>query len=420
VYLIASRSLTGVASGRKVQIFRTTRQIGDVWAPEMHRVGGRYYVYFAGGGNGIHVLTADRPLGPYAYVKEIVPGQSAIDPTLLRHAGRLYLLYVSHSSIYILPLADPLTPQGPAAAVCTASLPWEGSIAEAPEILTHAGRTFLIYSARGAETPDYCYGLCELMPGADPTRPGSWVKRPTPVFTRYSGPDGVVYGPGHGAFTVSPDGREDWMVYHAKLNPAPNYDRDLRMQRYTWGADGMPVFGHPIPAGVPQRVPSGQRSSGQTGQVRNPGFERPGAGGGVPEGWDVWGGRTGESVDAARREPGGHGGAFRLALRRDSPYSVVVHQGVTGLRNGDYTLSAWVRSGGGQQSAALFARLYGGPERRAEAPAGGGWTRVQIRDIAVTTHSLELGLTTRAGAGQWLWADDVTLALQPPRPTERP
>jgi hypothetical protein len=30
VYLIASRSLTGVASGRKVQIFRTTRQIGDV------------------------------------------------------------------------------------------------------------------------------------------------------------------------------------------------------------------------------------------------------------------------------------------------------------------------------------------------------------------------------------------------------
>jgi len=44
--------------------------------------------------------------------------------------------------------------------------------------------------------------------------PRNWRKSPLPVFkTCY---EGRVYGPGHNSFTVSEDGKEDMLVYHAR------------------------------------------------------------------------------------------------------------------------------------------------------------------------------------------------------------
>ena len=80
----------------------------------------------------------------------------------------------------------------------------------------------------------------------------SWVKS-GPVF---SGTD-VVYGVGHASFTVSPDGTEDWIVYHAKKGPEPGWDRVIRTQPFTWSADGSPHFGRPVPPGQALAVPSG-------------------------------------------------------------------------------------------------------------------------------------------------------------------
>ena len=77
------------------------------------------------------------------------------------------------------------------------------------------------------------------------------------------GPNGAVYTPGHNGFTTSPDGTEDWLVYHAKDGGADatggnDYSpRTVRAQRFTWNADGTPNFGHPVPSGVLLRKPSG-------------------------------------------------------------------------------------------------------------------------------------------------------------------
>ncbi len=100
--------------------------------------------------------------------------------------------------------------------------------------------------------------------GGDLKDARSWKKSPTPVFSRYSGADGNVYGPGHNGFFKSPDGKEDWIIYHGKETDEYTYrGRSTRAQRFNWRADGTPDFGWPIPRGVPIRAPSGEAPPGR-------------------------------------------------------------------------------------------------------------------------------------------------------------
>jgi hypothetical protein len=89
--------------------------------------------------------------------------------------------------------------------------------------------------------------------------PASWVKNPEPVFARLDDGRGSVFGPGHPGFTTSPDGEQDWIVYHANATSDGGWaKRDVRAQIFTWNDDGTPNFGQPIPASLPLEVPSGQ------------------------------------------------------------------------------------------------------------------------------------------------------------------
>jgi len=101
-----------------------------------------------------------------------------------------------------------------------------------------------------------------IFTGDDPLDPGAWRKHDSPVFQPYIGPEGAVYTTGHCSFTTSPDGKEDWIVYHGKdwRDAALQgfAGRMTRAQRFGWHADGTPDFGHPIPSGVEIAVPSGE------------------------------------------------------------------------------------------------------------------------------------------------------------------
>jgi GH43 family beta-xylosidase len=201
----------------------------------------------------------------------------AIDPTVLELNGKAYLLWSGwpkeHNKVqqlYIAALTNPWTTEGDRVLLSKPDQPWEKhtempdwsvevpskGVNEAPEVLQHNGQTFVVYSASGCWTDFYALGLLQLAPGADPLDPKSWTKLPGPVFQ--TDPNSPAYGPGHNGFFTSPDGTESWILYHANSAPGQGCGdtRSMRMQRFTWSPDGLPVFGAPVPLGVPLAEPS--------------------------------------------------------------------------------------------------------------------------------------------------------------------
>lgn len=160
--------------------------------------------------------------------------------------------------LYIAEMSNPWTISGDRVRISSPVESWELGTAldlnEGPQFLRHDDELFIIYSTRESWLPDYRLGQLRLAgPGADPMDPESWIKT-GPVFTRAPG----VHGPGHNGFAKSPDGTEDWIVYHAKRDTTPGWDRVIRVQPFGWNADGSPDFGEPVPSGQPIPAPSGQ------------------------------------------------------------------------------------------------------------------------------------------------------------------
>lgn len=97
--------------------------------------------------------------------------------------------------------------------------------------LYHQGKTFIVYSGSDTGNHNYCLGLLTYDGTGDPLQQRSWAKT-GPVF-QYNRANGV-FGPGRATFTTSPDGKQDWMVYHARTTDDYVYDgRETRIQQFT-------------------------------------------------------------------------------------------------------------------------------------------------------------------------------------------
>ena len=102
-------------------------------------------------------------------------------------------------------------------------------------------------------------------------KPKSWTKSDHPVF--WQSPEASVYATGHNSFFQSPDGKQDWILYHANAAPGEGCGRlrSPRAQQFTWNADGTPNFGRPIATDVPLAKPSGtQVANQQSGTLKTP------------------------------------------------------------------------------------------------------------------------------------------------------
>lgn len=274
--------LTGIgARGTAVRIWTAPDHGGactDVWAPELHRVGSRWIVYYSAttcdGSNDAHRMFAiesagSDPLSGYRDAGEVAgPADTwSIDGTRFIWHGTAYFVWSgwpdrdgSRQNLYIARMSSTTRLETARVVLSTPSEPWErrgAPINEGPQALRHAGRLFIVYSASGSWTDSYADGLLALT-GADPLDPDAWTKSPHPVFQS----TGEVFGPGHGSFVESPDGRESWMVYHSAIAEGSGWDRQIDMQRFSWRQDGTPDFGRPVDPSSPRAVPSGQRAAG--------------------------------------------------------------------------------------------------------------------------------------------------------------
>lgn len=273
IILRRSRTLRGIATADETVIWRkhATGVMGaHIWAPEIHHIDGRWYIYFASApaediwAIRIWVLENSHP-DPFqgAWVErgrlKTAWETFSLDATTFTHRGTRYLAWAQHepgmdnnTALWLSEMADPLTLTGPQVRLTTPEYDWETigfKVNEGPSVIKRNGRLFMSYSASATDF-NYCLGLLTVDADADLMNPANWSKSPTPVFT--SNDTTKQYGPGHNCFTVAEDGRTDVLVYHARQykeidgDPLNDPNRHTRIQRLGWKADGTPDFGIPV------------------------------------------------------------------------------------------------------------------------------------------------------------------------------
>ncbi len=281
-----TRSLSGLATAEK-KIVWTPPAAGpysrNIWAPELHRIRGRWYFYFAAddGRNRNHRLWVleNRSADPFEGAWEMkgqlrTPGDKwAIDASVFEHRGRLYLLWSGwegdengRQDIYIARLENPWTTAGPRVRISTPEYDWERigdiprpgpddkphvDVNEGPEALIRNGRVFVVYSASGCWTDHYALGMLWAGAGDDLLNPAAWHKMREPVFRAGLDTPGTVSA-GHNSFFRTPSG-EDWILYHANAEPGQGCGshRSPRAQKFGWTEDGLPDFDRPLAVSQP-------------------------------------------------------------------------------------------------------------------------------------------------------------------------
>jgi GH43 family beta-xylosidase len=269
IVLRKAATLEGLVEAEEAVIWRK-HEVGEmgnhIWAPEIHHIGGKWYIYFAAG-------TAEDQWAIRPYVLEctdedpitgtwVEKGKIALDfesfsldATTFYHRGDQYLIWAqykeSDSNLYIAKLVNPWTIAGPQVLIATPQYDWEiqgHRVNEGPAVLMRNGRIFVAFSA-SATDHRYCMGLLEAAADADLLDPSSWTKHPQPVFE--TNEETSNYGPGHNCFTVSEDGSTDLIVYHARPykeligSALSDPNRHARVQAFSWNEDGTPYFGTP-------------------------------------------------------------------------------------------------------------------------------------------------------------------------------
>lgn len=253
----------------------------EVWAPELHRWGSSWYIYFAAdrGQNESHRLyvvenSSDDPTeGTWTLKGQITDSSDrwAIDPTIFELRGQHYIVWSGwegdhdgEQDLYIAHMSNPWTIDSPRTRISRPTYGWERhgdlpgrhvDVNEGPEFIAHGEKMFIVFSASGCWTDFYGLGVLEARKDANPLDAKSWTKIDHPFLSTDA--RASAFGPGHNGFFQSPDGRQDWIIYHA--NPAPGEgcgnDRSPRIQRFSWDERDRPNFGEPAPVGTPLNKP---------------------------------------------------------------------------------------------------------------------------------------------------------------------
>ena len=273
-----SKTLQGLKDAEGITVWKKHNE-GEmsnlIWAPEIHYFNEKWYIYFAAAPDKeiyndafkhrMYVLeneNADPLKGQWTEKGQLVTDHESfsLDATAFIHKGKMYYVWAqqdieispkSHSNIYIAEMENPWTLKTKPVLLTKPEYDWETKIFwvnEGPAILKKNGKIFLTYSA-SATDENYCMGMLTADEDADLLNSKSWTKSKEPVFrTSY---DNGQYGPGHNSFTVSEDGKDDILVYHARnyteIKGDPLYDpnRHTRVEVIKWNADGTPDFGVP-------------------------------------------------------------------------------------------------------------------------------------------------------------------------------
>ncbi len=268
--------LYGLA-GAPEQTLWVKHETGDmslhIWAPELHLISGRWYIYYAASRKEdiwhlrpyVLECTGTDPMrdpwierGRMQCAPEDIYSFRAfsLDATTFVAGGTRYFVWaekvsvgIQISNLYIARMASPTQLSTAQVLLTTPDYDWERTgiwVNEGPAVLIRNGRIFLTYSA-SSTGEEYCMGMLTADETADLTDPAVWEKSRQPVLS--SDREKGFYGPGHNSFTTLPDGR-DVCVFHARtytgIEGDPLYDpnRHTMLMEVKWDAAGRPVFSY--------------------------------------------------------------------------------------------------------------------------------------------------------------------------------
>lgn len=225
------------------------------WAPEPHRVGNRFAVYYSASDNDgalrVGVATADTILGPYTDLGRPLIKDSfwTIDVNFFRDDdGRQYLFWkedagdtrifgqeVDQSGISFI---------GQRRTVLQKGLPWEGSKGiEGSWLTKHDGQYYMLYSGELFSSPAYGLGVARA---SSPL--GNYTKKGEPILRSSN----RWKGPGHNS-VVRVNGN-DYLVYHAWDRTAGAGLRAGMLDRLIWQG-GWPTIAGGMPSETSQPYP---------------------------------------------------------------------------------------------------------------------------------------------------------------------
>ncbi|MFD2611036.1 family 43 glycosylhydrolase [Paenibacillus gansuensis] len=252
-----------------------TMYSSNIWAPEIQYINNAWYVYFAAdnGNNNNHRMyalenTSSDPFsGTWNFKGKVADPNNdrwAIDGVVLQNGSSLYFIWSGwegtvndYQNIYIAPMSNPWTISGSRVKIASPVYSWETNttprVNEGPQAYIRNGKVNLLYSASGSWTNGYCLGLVTANASSNLLLASSWSKQSSPIFQSANG----VYGPGHNALVQSPNGTENWNIYHAARWDGASWTRSVRAQKFTWNADNTPNLGSPVSPNSPIALAAG-------------------------------------------------------------------------------------------------------------------------------------------------------------------
>lgn len=274
IILRRASSLEGLANAEEYTIW-TKHPSGimgaHIWAPELHYINNRWYIYFAAGSKEdkwairpyvIECSDRDPITGYWVEKGKMKASQGdefsfqafSLDATVFEHRKKYYYIWAEKvgvgkqiSNLYIAEMETPCKLKSTQVLLTTPDYDWERVgfwVNEGPFVLKHNGKIYLTYSASDTSSA-YCIGMLSVDENADLLDPQAWHKNKKPVVT--SDESRNIFGPGHNCFTTLENG-EVVMVYHARITKEiegdPLYDpnRHTMLMPITWNEDGSPRF----------------------------------------------------------------------------------------------------------------------------------------------------------------------------------
>ncbi|MFE9249990.1 glycoside hydrolase family 43 protein [Streptomyces sp. NPDC007088] len=247
-------STDALASAPARQVWSDGAGHGEVWAPEIVRDGGRYYIYFSAGRGPDHrmyVIGSDSPDSGYGAERKLALPEDkwAIDGSLFTFEGQRWFVWSGwagetnvEQNLYVARMSDPTTPTGARYVISQPRESWERVVGdpfvnEGPEpVRDPNGQLHVVYSANGSWSEQYCLGDLRLKAGGDPAYVWDWYKSNGCLFgsdgaTMMPGWDPTLYvnGPGHHSFVLAdgdintspPAGPRFPLMFHAVPKGTP-------------------------------------------------------------------------------------------------------------------------------------------------------------------------------------------------------